>query len=363
MPILRPLLLAASLVFSASGTAGEINLPVPLNYQLMRNVLVNQLYNGENQTARLWRDGKQCSFLDLSDPQIGGENGQVKIGNRIHARFGTKLAGKCMTLLEWRGILETLQKPTLANGGTLLSLPVTSILAYDNNGQTLNIGQLQDLLQQVVGPKLADLKIDLNESRGAIVKTLLPYVPAEHSEQLHDAVNSLRFNGVAADANALMLNLGFTAKLKQPDTAPAAAFSAAELAEWQTVWQNWRGSLERAIDQMPLAAESTQNRATLLAVLQKADTAFEAGLKDDSEQDGDPVRRFIDESWTDLAPLLRTVSKQLPGAEGLRYLTLIAATDLMHEVETIGSPFGLELSSNGLRKIARSYLNHLASQS
>jgi len=360
MTLLRTLLIGASLLSSTAGFAREINVPVPLDYRLIRNVLVSQLFTGEGQTARLWHDGKQCSFLDLSDPHIGGEDGQVKIDNHVHAQFGAKMGGKCMTLIKWNGILETLQKPTLDKSGNVLSFPVTRTNAIDSSGQPLNIAQLQELLQKVVAPKLADLKIDLNKSRGDIVKTLLPYVPAEDSEQLHDSVNSLRFNSVKADATSILLNLGFTSNLKAPNTTPAAAFSDSELAQWQTLWQDWQASLDQAIAQAPLEGELAASRNTLRNVLQKAGAAFEQGLTANPSEGDDPVRMFINESWDELSPLLRSVSKQLPGAEGLRYLTLIAATDLMYELESIGSPFGLEISSNGLRKIARSYINHKA---
>jgi hypothetical protein len=349
-------------LISANTLAREVNVPVPLDYDLIRNVLVSQLFTGEGQSARLWQDGKQCSFLDLSNPQIAEQDGQVKIDNHVHAKFGTKMGGKCMTLVKWNGVLETLQKPTLDKTGSVLSFPVTSTHAFDSKGQKLDIAQLQELLQQVVAPKLADLKIDLNQSRGDIIKTLLPYVPAEDSEQLHDSVESLRFNSVKADANSILLNLGFKAKIKPANTSPVAALSADELQQWQTIWQDWRASLDKGIDQLPLANDLAANRDTLRSVLQNAGTAFEQGLTADYDTIDDPVRQFINESWDQLAPLLRSVSQQLPGAEGLRYLTLIAATDLMHEVESIGSPFGLEISANGLRKIVRSYIKHKTEQ-
>jgi hypothetical protein len=363
MLLLRPLLIAASLMLSADAFAREVNVPVPMDYRLIRNVLIHQLFTGPDQTARVWKDGKECSFLDLSNPQIAGVDGQVKIDNNVRAQFGAKMGGKCMTLVKWSGILETLQKPTLDKTGNVLSFPVTDIHAFDSNGQNLNIEQLQDLLQKVVAPKLADLKIDLNKSRDDIVKTLLPYVPAEDSEQLHDSVASLRFNSVKVDAKSILLSLGFIANVKPANQSPAATLNPNELQQWQTIWQNWQASLDKSIDQIPLSGDLAENRDTLHGVLQKAGRAFEQGLSSDHADGDDPVRLFISESWDELAPLLRAVSQQLPGAEGLRYLTLIAATDLMYELESIGSPFGLEISANGLRKIARSYLSHKTGQS
>ena len=356
--LFRSLFFTSIILVSTASRAREVVVPVPLDYRLIRNVLITELYTGEGQTARLWKDGKQCSFLDLSNPEIAGENQQVKIANDVHAQFGAKMGGKCMTLVKWNGILETLQKPTLDKTGNVLSFPVSSIHAFDKNGQNLNIEQLQELLQKVVAPKLADLKIDLNKSRGDIVKTLLPYVSAEDSEQLNDSVNSLRFNSVKTDAKSILLNLGFTANLKTPLHKPAPVLSETELQQWQSVWQSWQASLDKAISQAPLEGDLAASRDTLRDILQKAGKAFEQGLSRDSTEGHDPVRAFIHDSWDELGPLLRNVSKQFPGAEGLRYLTLIAATDLMHELEAIGSPFGLEISSNGLRKIARNYINH-----
>lgn len=358
--LIRPLILTTGLLLSIDVWAREINVSVPMNFGLIRNVVVNQLFTGEAQTARVWKDGKQCSFLDLSNPQLSGEDGLLKIDNNVHARIGTKLGGKCMSVLEWSGVLETYQKPTLDAKGQILSFPVTKTRAYDSNGQALNIDQLQNLLQKAAAPKLASLKIDLDHSRQDIVKILLPYISAKDSEQLHDAVNSLRFGKVDVDAASMTLGLSFTSdQLKPGNKKTEAVFSDKELQKWQAVWQGWQTALDQAIEKAPVDGELAAQRATLHEILEQAGSAFEQGLTSEGYAiENDPVRVFLNKSWDNLAPLLRTASKQLPGAESLRYLTLIAATDLIYELEAIGSPFALDISSNGLRKLARNYLSH-----
>jgi hypothetical protein len=116
--------------------------------------------------------------------------------------------------------------------------------------------------------------------------------------------------------------------------------------------------LEKSLDQPPLDAQSAETKATLQELMQEAGVAFEEGLTQAEIGKNDPVRAFFNQSWDKLGPVLRTASKQLPGAESLRYLTLIAATDVMYEIESIGAPLGLEISANGLRKLARSYISH-----
>jgi hypothetical protein len=364
MITIRSLLLTTGLLLSAAnGFAAETKLSVPMDYRLIRNVLVSQLYTGDGETARLWKDGKQCSFLDISNPRINGEAGQVKIDNNIHARIGMTLGGKCIPAIEWSGILETFQQPTLDTSGNVLSFPVIRATAFDRNGQPLNIGQLQDLINKAVQPRLAELKIDLNEQRDDITKTLLPFIDADDTEQLHDTVNSLRFKRAAAGDKALMIDVGFTGlNQKKADKRPVAAFNANELQQWQSVWKNWEQNLHNSLSRPPLDNQAEADKATLREVMQEAGTAFEQGLTASDVGGNDPVRAFFNDSWDKLAPLLRTASKQLPGAEGLRYLTLIAATDLMYELEAIGAPLGLEISANGLRKLARSYITHQAGQ-
>lgn len=218
MATVRTFIPACSLILCAANSlAAETRLTVPMDYHLIRSVLINQLYTGEGKSARVWKDGKDCSFLDLSNPQIKGENAQVRIDNNVHARIGLQLGGKCMPAIEWSGMLQTLQQPTLDATGSVLSFPITQAIANDPNGQQLNIKQLQDLITKAVQPKLAELKIDLNQTRGDITKTLLPFIDADDTEKLYDTVNSLRFKRAEAGENALLVDIGFNgAKQKNP---------------------------------------------------------------------------------------------------------------------------------------------------
>ncbi|QWF71316.1 hypothetical protein KEF85_02145 [Methylomonas paludis] len=359
MPIIPTLVLIGGLLgLISSAHAAETTLTVPLDYQLIRNVLIKQLYNRPDTTARLWKDGKECSFLDLADPQISAENSQIKIDNKVHARIGLLLAGKCMPAIEWRGVLQTFQQPKLDVTGAVLSFPVSRITAYDPGGQPLNIGQLQDVINKAVQAQLSDLKIDLNQARNDIAKTLLPYISADDSETLHDTLNSLRFKHVQVGDNALQIKLGFVGFKKKKQPLQAAAFSADEMQQWQQLWQSWQHSLENGLNQPVLAEQSAQDKASLREVLQEAGDAFQEGLSNPDNSGPDPVREFFKDSWDKLAPLLRNASKQLPGTEGLQFITLVTATDVLYQFDTIAAPLGLEVSSTGLRNLVRAYLSH-----
>jgi hypothetical protein len=341
------------LLFARNGAADQLSVPLQIDYSLIKKVLIAQLYTGKDETAELWNDRQGCSYLRLSNPDINGKNGQIQLLNEVQARFGTGLGGQCLTVLEWAGILETFQQPTLDSGHSVLSFPITSATAYDREGHHLTITKLQDLIKRFAEPKLAAVKIDLNESRGKIEQTLAHFLPKDNAAEVKDILKSLRFSSINAKDDGIDIKLDFNAPAKKVIAKPVAAFSAAEQKQWQAAWQQWDAFLSSAINQAADDTKSPELRENLMDILMDSRAAFQAGLKEHDANDADPVRVFFTDTWGRLAPILKTVAKELPGLQGLRYITFIAATDVIYELERLGAPFGLDISSDGLRTLAR----------
>lgn len=340
------------LLFAGSSSADQLSVPLQIDYSLIKKVLISQLYNGKNHTAELWNDRQGCSYLRLSNPDVNGKNGQIQLLNEVQARIGTGLGGQCLTVLEWAGVLETLQQPTLDSAHSVLSFPVTSATAYDREGHHLTINKLQDLIKRYAEPKLAAVKIDLNEARGEIEQTLAHFLPKDNAAEVKQVLQSLKFSSIIAKDNGIGVKLEFNAPAKRTVIQPAPAFSEAEQQQWQAAWQEWETFLSSSIDQAAHDTRSPELRETLTEILADSRKAFQAGLKD-HDADDDPVRVFFTDTWGRLAPALKTIAEELPGIQALRYITFIAATDAIYELERIGTPFGLDISSNGLRRLAR----------
>ncbi len=336
-----------------TGVADSYSLPIQLDYSLIKKAVVNQLFTGEGGAAEVWHDKHKCSFLKLYNPRISGEGGQIKLLNDVQAQFGTALGGQCITVLAWDGALETFQQPTISADQSILSLPVTKANAYDRQGRQLTIDKLQDLIKRVAEPKLAAVKVDLNESRGDMERTLTKFLPPENAAEVKKILDTLKFSSADANDEGMKVKLAFDAPLKKASPKPEAPFTASEQKQWQAAWQEWDAFLSKAIDQAASETQSQELRDTLMEILLESRSAFQAGLKSQSPDSGDPVRVFFTQTWQKLAPQLRTLAKELPEIEGLRYMTFIAATDVIYELESLGAPFGLEVSSDGLRRLAR----------
>lgn len=345
--------LSLFIIFAKNGLADQFTLPVQLDYSLIKKALVTQLYKGTGNTAELWNDKHGCSYLKLSDPQVSGQKGQIKLVNNLQARFGTGLGGQCVTLFEWGGVLETLQQPTINSAQSVLSLPITKVTATDREGRSVSNNKIQELINRVAEPKLSAVRIDLNESRADIEKTVTEFLPKENAAEVKEMLNTLKFSSADANDNGVAIKLAFNAPAKVAAKKPAAPLSDAELKQWQANWQEWDAFLSKAIQQASDDAKSPELRDTLTEILLESRSAFQAGLKEHAVNGDDPVRIFFTHTWERLAPQLKTLAKELPEIQGLRYMTFIAATDVLYELENIGAPFGLDISSDGLRKLAR----------
>jgi len=67
----------------------------------------------------------------------------------------------------------------------------------------------------------------------------------------------------------------------------------------------------------------------------------------------DPVRPLFVSTWARLAPLLRRLGGSLPGESALQLLGFVAAADAVAALDALGPEAGLELSADGLRRLAR----------
>lgn len=353
-------LIIISLLFSHAVMAKSTDsiLKLPLDYDLLRSALLSQLYTEPNHTARLWKDGKDCSFLDLSNPKIQGVKGQILIDNQVHARIGLKMGGKCIPALEWRGELKTTQKPLLAANGTQMSFPVTSIATFDQHGQSLKMPELEQIIQQAVSPKLADMRLDLQQNRPDIENSLQRFVDADRAKAVQQIINSLHFTQVTAGDTAVDVSLAFTLpKAEKLKIKSEPVFTAEELQQWQSLWLGLDMRLQESLQQPPLLENSDEVKGLLRDRMQEAGEAFSLGLsQQSSDLQSDPVHVYLKQSWETFSPVLKKAGAGMPKLEALSYLSLLAATDAVYALDAFAGSLGIELSSQGLRHVVRRYL-------
>jgi hypothetical protein len=338
--------------FSPLTQAQTVELPLQLDYGLIKKVVMGQLYKGSGDTATVWQDKHQCSFVELANLKINGKNQQIQLLNDVQAQFGAHIGGQCLPFLKWQGILETWQKPTLSADRTVLNFPITQAIVHDQQGRQVNINQLNDVLKNAVEPALSSVKLDIKPTRHDMARQVSKLLPAPDAAQINTMIDTLTFTAAAANDKGVAVQLAVDAPPSAP-TPTSAVFTDAEKNQWQTLWQPWEAQLSHSIQRLGDNGKNADLQKTLTQLLGAARTAFTNGLTSQQTGSDDPVRQFFNQSWRQLTPYIQDLSKSSPELESLRYLTFIAGTDLMYELENRGAPLGIAISSDGLRKLAR----------
>jgi len=131
------------------------------------------------------------------------------------------------------------------------------------------------------------------------------------------------------------------------------ALDASELAQWQRIEDELDGFLTVIISRLAGQSDNRDLQLDFLGALIDTRTRIAEALVTDQQAE-DPVRRLFLDAWTQLKPLLNTLATLNVGdASGLRLAGFMAAGDALQLVDELGPEYGLEISRDGLRRLAR----------
>jgi hypothetical protein len=337
--------------------AREVSVPLNLDLRFMRELLVQQVYYDPGETARVWDDGKGCNELVLSNPQVSADEGRLRIVSSGTARIGVAVAGRCLSLKSWSGTIEVFEKPRLNPQQPIVNFAVVDSNVYGKGGEKEVTGTVWDWVKGFVHPRLETLQVDLHSALVEL-KGVLPLFLGRQDlaavERLVDSV-ALADAGVtpAGVTVSLRMDVGEPAEQPAASPAPEPTFSEAELAQWEETWRSWDAFLTFVVKRAGGEAGTDALRLELGSVLLDARYEFLAALRESRQGAPDRVRVFFLHAWSRLAPLLRDLSGGLPGESALHYLSFIAAADALAAVDAAGPAVGVEISTDGLRRLAR----------
>lgn len=350
-------LLLIGITWSAVARGVEVNVPLQLDYALVRHILWAEVFTGPDHSARVLDDGRDCNVLVLSDPAIATDAGRIKLTSKARAKLGNLEEGGCFSLLRWDGIVELLEQPVLAPDLSTIRFHIVDSRIYDRDGsRPVLTGLLWDSVKRHVHPQLQKIRVDL----GSPVREIRSLVPLLFSGEGADAVrrslDSLAITDVRAVERGLAMTLRFNvpAMPRPPAAQPSEPpLTSDEAQKWEAALQEWDAFLTFVIRQSAKETELREVRRALLGVLLEGRYDLVDALTTWQPGTPDPVRRLFLKSWRRLAPLLRQLSITVPGAEAGRYLGFIAAADALEALDRLGEQMDFEISADGLRRLAR----------
>jgi hypothetical protein len=354
------LLAAASLALALQTAAGArpVEVPLTLDAPFLRGQLAAHVFS-EDGAAGL-RGPDRCSEARLELPALAfAPPARVALASRAAARAGLALGPRCLGFGERRGVLEVVEEPWLEPGGARLRFRVVDSRLALERPPLLGGERLGRWIGDALRPQLEDLLVDLGPLIGDL-RALLPLFAAPGAEAAAERMAaSVALGGVRVAPEGVVLALRLEVDDAPLEVArPERPLSELERAAVRRAARRLDAFLTFVVKHAGRDALEPGLRRELLAVLLDARHALLAALAGKADPDapapeGDPVRALFVESWARLAPLLRTLDDGVSAESGLRYLAFVAAGDALAALDAAGPSLGLELSSDGLRKLAR----------
>jgi hypothetical protein len=305
----------------------------------------------------MWNDSSGCNSLVLSNPQVDSIAHQLRIISEGKAKIGTAIGNRCLPLLDWRGIVEVFQKPMLDPQSATVHFRIVKSNIYNPKGRKdLTTGKLWDAVKEYVHPKFSQVRVDL-QSLLVELQSLLPLVLSQQDrDRIQAAANSLAFTKTQATDAGIKITLHFELpdfRSPQASTSPEPILSSEELQRWEKIWRYWDAFLTFVIKHAAAESRLEELRLALLEILLDTRYDIEEALTSPIPGAHDPVRALFRRTWERLSPVLRRLSLSMPHEAAMRYLSFIAASDALKIIDQLGPIAGLDISTDGLRRLAR----------
>ncbi len=336
----------------------EIGIPLTVGFELIGQKLAEQIYT-EDGNAQLWRES-DCRYLSLDSPVFSHQDGRLRFTTHGAGSFGAEVLETCVGPFAWNGYIESLIEPYIGSDWQL-RLRVRDSNLYDESwNKRLLTGLLWDITQQLFLPRLGALTIDLAPPRDELWSLIEVFAPPDQGELIKTAIDTAALRDVEVQANGVVLPvvLRVPDAWVQPLPTPSvrqAPLTPTELEAFQDAMERWDAFLVFVIKGFGEDLVDAPIREQLFDLLMTSRHDLIPVLTEAITRDqGDPVRRTFVETWQRLHGIVEEgAERDLLGEKMLRYTRFISAGDVLVTLEQSLPGLGIEISADGLRRLAR----------
>ncbi|MCP5128810.1 MAG: lytic transglycosylase domain-containing protein [Pseudomonadales bacterium] len=350
----RAVLLIALLIATTARAAGTpVSVPVYLEYPLMRQLLVSQLFNTPDGTREILNDPTGCRRIVLSNPRVGAHEENVEIIASYKAQLGVEVFGSCKILLNREGDIAYLGEPVILPGAKSVKLEPRTTWITDSEGDRIASGPLWDAAVVRLVEFFGGFVLNMGPYTDSLAGFLPEVLPNLDTAQLQATINSLAISDIQVTAPSLNIAIAFEVETPAEKPESAAPLTPEELAQAEAQWQMMDALLVGAVKRYAAATELKSLHSALLDILVDSRYRLRDALTEPADRSGDAVRNWFIESWHKLNPVVREIALQQQGQEQLLWMSTLTASDALYALNQLGSTIGLEISTEGLRRLAR----------
>lgn len=337
----------------AEAENATVTVPVRLDYLLLNQLLLKQLFDTPDQSRELLDDPAGCNRVVVTDPAVSPSGNALAIVARIDARAGLGMLGSCSELLDLAGSIGFTGRPVIEPGTNAVRLQPESTWLVGPDGGKITSGPLWDITDTAMRAFLGQFVLDLTPYTESLQSLLPDVLPNRSRQQLQAIVESLALKGIQVTPDSLDVSIAFAIEAEAQPPRPESPLSEEELRDWEARWQMMDALLVFAVKHYASATELQALRDSLLDLLIESRYRLRDALVAPASREGDEIRAWFLQTWEQLGPVVRTIALEQEGQAHLLWFSVLTATDALQALDRLGPGVGLDISTDGLRRLAR----------
>ena len=336
--------------------ADRVSFPLRIDYKLMRSLIIQSAFTSPGQSAVLEDESDPCRKITISEPRFFVKNAKFQFETRLKVAAGTEFAGKCRLPVIWEGYLVLFQAPKIDRRTWVLSFESQdSELLNTHHDPTKLPDVIWEIIETQVFDYLKRIKINLAPPVSDLKSFLLPLFDEDGAERAQQMLDSLRPGKIVTLQESMTVELSAEAEKIEKAAGPSVPETISEeaLASFVDTWEAWDAFLVQIFQSLSQKPLSGEERRILFSTLIDTRHRFVQELSEKTSSKRNFVREQFVTAWQQLSPVFRNHLGNEPSKAVLGYLAFFTAADALSGLDQLGPSFGIEISRNGLIRLAK----------
>lgn len=350
------LLVLPSLVGS-TGEPREVRVPLTVDYELLTQLAANELRGPGDEATILWRSDDGCSVFEIADIRIGPADGRLEIQADGRGRAGLGVLSWCLFPVQRDADLRIRARPTLGPDWQLRLTDVKASVLDRQGRSTFIMRRFSGVMGEPIEDAVARVKVDLTPPAEDMQSVIRSSLRGRHAARALAALESLRPVRTRAGPDGVKAEIAMTVPPAPPEIiGPEPPLSSEEQQRWEQALGDWDAFLTFAVKELGLTDRDPEIVDRLFRLFVDGRHALLQVLTAGPVPGGDdPVGPLFVQTWTDLRRIVKDVARRRAAgrSEAFLYLRFLAAGDALAALERAGPDVGVEISADGLRRLAR----------
>jgi len=335
--------------------AKETVLPINIDYPLLRSIVKSQLFNNSENQVELLNDPKACKQIVISDPDFSEENSLLRFEIKVHIKAGADLMNDCLLPVEWNGYVVFFQTPVINAESWILSFKTQDSLVLNSTHEPAIIaGVVWKLIRKNVHAYVDSIQIDLTPCVNDMKLFLAGMFPERMQSQAETMTGSMKPGNIEIKNQAVQIRIHTDISSVYDDarTVKEEPLNDEELAGFIKTWEAMDAFLVYVISRLTDRPLNVDEKDILFEILMDTRYRFVSELTR-SFHENDFVRNQFMIAWDKLSVLFKNHIGKNNEASPLGVLSFFSSLDALKILDSIGPAMDIEISHNGLIRLAR----------